>query len=373
MLSSVLSGWFRLIPSATIQPALKNDLTNAIAEQISTLHPEQEKYPDTNLHSELANINQSMHSKTDVRKDKYILTCGAREIDYRQLQQDARAKFSRLMDYLQNSRQSEDKLAYSIIDLDVGEEARLERLKDFINTHPDNKLANWSLIVECGAKVDNCDISQENTAIATDPNNGALWLNIAILRAQNRDVEGTINALNHVVDAPLFNEYYGEHISLFEQALLSAGEENNTQTKVTAIGETSAIYSGSYTPIVNFCRKNSKNRADIAQLCVNTGMRMVEKGNTYLSNKLGFWFEYLVYQNLGNKAASNEIKQKIYEFEANENNQNRHKAQNLMSHDEILFNFWYNQLKVSGERASFDALIEEAVRLSKFKDYNPCP
>ncbi len=123
----------------------------------------------------------------------------------------------------------------------------------------------------CLAPESICDEIIEDLALGTDKKNGAMWLKKAMLRAKDNDIDGTITALKQVINSNIFNEYYAEHIVLFERALLSFTELTHIDRKKFSQGMASLALGSGYQTIYQFCRERVNSSEHIAKLCIDTG------------------------------------------------------------------------------------------------------
>ena len=197
-----------------------------------------------------------------------------------------------------------------------------------------------------------------------------MWLQSAVLEARNENVAGVISALEQVVAAQEYNSYWAESIEVFDKALQSIGIENAQRQTVASIGYSAAVAIAPVHKLFQLCRAQAQARADLAQVCIDAGKRMAFDSKTLLNQSIGYGLQEAVYKALGDtdnetrisKLSSDNLTMPNYFIEASE----------LMMHDSNLHRYWFEQLKLFGEKEAFRLSTEEAIRLSSDPDYDPC-
>ena len=315
-------------------------------------------------------------AKPDIEtKTSIVKQCDAKllAIDLPELKE----KFSdtdQIVETLKNNSNPNSQLAFSILDFSKSstqKEESMKLLEEILEREPDNKLAQFLYFSKCSLapKLSKCPINSANE-VTLDSDNGALWLQIANVEAAKANLEGFTTALENTISAPTFNEYWAETIQLFDHAFLENGYTHKTSRMMNAVGFSSALASG-ISELTKYCKNLSSNRADIAQLCADAGSIIKSQAKTSFLELTGYSLQITALEALGEidqATALRKEKREIYPL-----SEHQIDVSNLLLFDEELIDYWFENLKVHGEKKANLLLIDEAIRLSANPDYNPCP
>ena len=277
---------------------------------------------------------------------------------------------------LENANLKDKNLA-SLVFIDFNDtKGRIDFLENFLNQNPESLLANWEMFQICEynkSSRSHCDKDMIENAIKNHPDNGALLFQVASLKYQSGDISGATYAFQRLVETNNFDIYYGHYAKFYLTTMLNVGYENNRQTKMQAFAFFSSFPIPNFSPLLDYCREQAVSNLDTAQLCLDIGKNMVSNSKTYISSQIGFALQSTVYKITENKEAQAEIEEAKQQSDFQKNKILYGKAQRLKDYDDLLFDLYYNSLILYGERIANVHLIEEAIRLSKNPDYNPCP
>lgn len=245
-------------------------------------------------------------------------------------------------------------------------------LSQLLKQEPDNKLTNYVLATKCSDTQFQafCDENTIKQIINNDASNGALWFQIAILQANKNDIDAVTFALQQMIIATHYNEYWGETIELFDKAQELIGINQKIPRMVSSIGFGAAVSLSSVGSIFKFCKEKSESRADIAQLCVDAGERLAAHSKTQINHGFGNGLQKSVYEVIKDEQnlARIKIQQEAFSKLVNES----FDGYLLMGYDAELMAYWFEQLKLFGEVEASRLLVEEVTRLTSDPDYNPC-
>lgn len=339
-----------------------------------------EKTNNQKLHSEDSTAvtlpAPKLGTKSDIEtKTSVVKQCDAKlfTIDDPELEE----KFSdtdKILETLQNNANVNSQLAFSILDFNkssIQKEESMKLLERILEQDQANKLAQFLYFSKCSLapKLSKCSINSSNE-ITLDSDNGALWLQIANVEAAKANLEGFTTALENTISAPTFNEYWAETIQLFDQAFLENGYNHKTSRMINAVGFSSALASG-ISELTMYCKKLASKRADIAQLCADAGGIIKSQAKTSFLELTGYSLQITALEALGevDQAISlRKEKREIYPL-----SEHQIAVSNLLLFDEELIDYWFEKLKIHGEKKANLLLIDEAIRLSSNPNYNPCP
>ena len=255
-------------------------------------------------------------------------------------------------------------------DSDIGSENILSSISK-TDSLGGKKLLAQSFAKECGTNKDisTCLNTSEDLISKYDSSNGASWFSLASLHSKIGDKEKVIVALNNIISSPEYNDYWGEMVETYDKAYSSIGLVEKQARVFAAIGMAAAKVLPSVSPLFKFCKEQSKNRADIAQLCIDAGRRIESGSKISVGQAIGFALQKTVYDALGLKNESDRVE---IELLKSRTSINWYSIEPLMYKDEELFGYWYHSMLQLGEIEAQRLVYLEAVRKSKDPNYDPC-
>ena len=158
---------------------------------------------------------------------------------------------------------------------------------------------------------------------------------------------------------------------MIEQALATSVEMDELTRQISAIGYSAALVLPNFKTLLNFCRENSTQRADIANACLTMGTRQFLSGENLIEQHIGLETQKLVYEQQNNLEEAKKVETLTQEFrKATARLVNSH---NLVLHDKSLNKYWWENILLYGETKALQLTYAEAVRLSSDPNYDPCP
>ena len=265
---------------------------------------------------------------------------------------------------------SQDRQLEYILFAQLPDKSKLELLLEYNDKFPNNSLALMETVSLCTfISNSKCNKSLIDVAIASDKDNGAMWLHSALFFASKSDDESVLTSISELIKTPFFNEKYGERIKLYAQALEGSGAYDFHTNIVGGIGVESARPTG-FMHILKWCKENGAITKINA--CLQLGSNLEKRSKTGMSQVMGMHIQKLIYKAEGNielahslEEASETLMKPLYSKEFN-------KASSLMFHNEKLLRHWLENLDVLGELESAEVLIEEAIYISQEKGINLC-
>lgn len=245
----------------------------------------------------------------------------------------------------------------------------LDLKKDFKN----EELLDYLLLGSCVTNEPNplCKDALIEELISANQSNGAIWFQKAALEMHRNNTNAALGALAQVIAAPNYNNYWAESILMFNSAYQEAGLSHPGARLIVSIGASAALPGPQIGSIFQLCREQSRQRADIYQLCIDAGARITEGATSELERGLGLSMQRTALKATGRNDELAKFDQLV--SQARVYNQSLMKAHELMLFDHELSNYWLTQLKLFGFARADNELILEAVRLSNNPDYAPCP
>ena len=269
-----------------------------------------------------------------------------------------------------SSSTSQDRQLEYILFAQLPDKSKLELLLEYNNKFPNNSLALMETVSLCTLISNSkCNKSLIDAAIASDKDNGAMWLHSALFFASQSDNDGVLTSISELLKTPFFNEKYGERIKLYAQALEGTGAYDFHTNIIGGIG-VEAARPLPFNHIFKWCKES----ATITKInaCLQLGINLEKRSKTGMSQLLGMHMQKLIFKAESNielyqlvEEASKTLMKPLYSKEF-------HKASSLMFHNEKLLRHWLENLDVIGEIESAEVLIEEAIYISQEKGTNLC-
>lgn len=331
---------------------------------------------------ELRESSKDMSSLTSSVEEKpYILSCDPKK---------SKNLFEQLLEisdiYFLNSsideaekrialaKDYESRLTYILGGVYSGEFNVLDSLIELRNESTSSNLLDWNILNECSKTGKNqlCSNKLLNEIKTNLSANSAAWIAYGSIAIEAGNTEGIIESFQNIISAPNFNEYYSENVQLFDRVLEKHGASNSVLRYEQAFGK----YAGASMPvyistIVKFCRELSLEQSAIDLLCLEVGKRVATSSKSFVFESLGSTLQTTYYSKHNNKKAveqvkHQQIKSRYYDREL------KAKADTLSKYDMNLLAFAAQSVMEYGDIKANKVIIEEAIRLSSDKNYNPC-
>ena len=369
-----LLGWIFFTPHVETSSQV-SDITKTIPSRI--------EQPQSSVASTKTSSNQA---KTAVARDSipsspYIVTCDSFDED-KNASKELEEMSSEYENYLNSTKQLTEPLKYNLdsdsqlvraflLD-DSNGDKRIEILTNILNSDPDNKLANWDLLNICTAESSN-KCAKELLANARDIHhqNAAVWLTAINTAYNNSDNSMAQVALEQLIAAPIFNDYYSDYLVIAERVFRTVENGELNEEQVAALPQLAVQSIPPIIGILEFCKSNTPENDHFSHLCLEAGKRMVFSSKTALSRMVGYAVQKSALTSMNNQTAlaALEIKK---EQAAYYNSLTWKKASSLLEHDSELYDQWFKNLVEFGENDAAEKLILDAVELSKDNSYRPC-
>lgn len=313
--------------------------------------------------------NLKQPQSTDKKPNDYIVDCRNISEQLENLYDNVAFSKEYIIEKLSNSPNKSAQIASLITNID-DKEKRTANLEKAQLLEPNNKIVNWHIALDC---INNkqCDANKLAEVLEKDYNNSAIWLNIAITKINGGDMEGAFNALQESTIASEYNDYDGEQLKFFNQAVHEIS--NTAETSILGV---TVLYASmptlAFEEIINYCKNNIENRSEILHVCTQIALKMRHQGKSLLSTLIGNKVLTDIYEITGDQEALAEAKKFRERYKKWSESDNREKVGILLAFDPELNKQYLNLHKQFGEWKAFELVTEEAIRLSKDKNYNPC-
>lgn len=276
----------------------------------------------------------------------------------------------KLLPILKQHGDIESDISHAIISKGNDEKGFSESLKSLSEKYPESTLVSYDLLSHCTSTESQCERSIIEKGIALDSQNGAVCLIAALYEIQNNNLDGAINALTESVNSPVYEEYWGAHITALESALLKAGAGDDLPAQVAGVNYAASMPLPNFGILVNFCKNIELGSENILQSCLSAGGKLANGDGTILTHLIGLSLQSTVYNKLDDEAqvsqVSNERKKIMKIMELSE------KASNLTWQSSERTSDWLQVIKDSGELNATEIIVNESIRLSSNPNFDPC-
>jgi hypothetical protein len=308
------------------------------------------------------------HSKLidNISNDDYIVECESDPW----IVEDNYAEQEQYLQSLSNSTSPDRLLGYAFYATPPEGKSRLDLLLAYNETFPNNSLILMEAASLCSTSTYKCNNNFIDTAIASDKENGAMWLNGVNFFAEQEDDEGVLKSISGLVRTSMFNEKSGERITLYTQVLAGSNVNDFRTNLVSGIGIEAARASG-VSHIFTWCQEGLDDNTK-ANACLDFGRNLTERANTLFSRYMGIAMQKLIYKaedNIEMYQLMEKEEEKLTKFSRSKQT---YKASSLMAHDEKSIRNWFHNLDSIGEIESLKVIIKDAILLSQQKGIVAC-
>ncbi len=276
----------------------------------------------------------------------------------------------KLTQVLEQLETMESQIAHALITGSEDEKSMSDKFKALNGEYPDNPLLSYDLLSSCLLTDSLCERSVIDDGIALDSQNGAVWLLSALYEFNNNNIERATEALLEASSAPTYDEYWGEHFSLFELALSQTGAGNELPAQIASMSYVGSIPLPSFGVLVDFCKNTELTRADLLDACLRVGERLANAKGTMISHLIGLALQKAVYKKYNDDAQVSRVSNMRKEFDKTMKLSN--KANNLVWQSSQRTSDWIQQIKDFGEVGATEYIVNEAIQLSAIPNFDPC-
>jgi len=304
----------------------------------------------------------------DITNDDYIVECESKSLIKEEGNIESQQQY---LKSLYNSTSQDRRLEYALYAELPEDKSKRDLLLEYNEEFPNNPLVMMEALHLCNNSSKNkCDKNFVDTAIASDKNNGAMWLQSVFYFASQGNDEDIVKSISGLVKTSLFNERHGERIRRYAQALAGSSIPDFYTNVASGIGIEAARAAG-YSHIVSWCRKG-RDDIEKANACLSLGRNLEKRSKILLSQLVGIAIQNLIHEAVGNTELIQLLEIKKEQLKKYWMSEQFMKASSLMFHDEKLLRNWLNNLDEIGEVESLNVLIEEAISLSQTKGLSLC-
>lgn len=250
----------------------------------------------------------------------------------------------------------------------------LDALQRASKLAPQSPLVAWNVLRTCrdGDRAE-CDLARvEANAIRADGDNGAVWMELAMLHLSQDHLDKAEHDVRSAIAAPRFDSYFIDHAQLIERALEAGGNSNYTERMIAGISFSAAM-AVSYYKITEHCAKIDALDAVWVDLCQQIGEKMYADGRTLLDQAIGTSLVKIALRHTGDSTRIEEATTREAEFR-------EHyralippvEAQNLLGNDDAVLRRHVEDLATYGELVALTKLLAEVERLKKVDGYDQC-
>ncbi|MGL1955969.1 MAG: hypothetical protein OCD00_01455 [Colwellia sp.] len=270
---------------------------------------------------------------------------------------------------IQKSNDPESQIVHTILSVEDSSELP-KKLDSLYNVIPESPLLSYDLLSSCTIKDSKCNNSIFERGTELDAQNGAVWLMMAIHELNNNNIDKAKMALMEASNAPVFNEYWSEHFTLFESVFVQAGAGSDLPTQIAILSNISTIPAPNFSVLANFCDSLDASKTDILDTCLSIGQQMINSQSTMLSYLIGMNIQSSVYKKYGDTELLDQLEDMRENFD--KLIESSVKADALMWQSRRRTADWLQQMRDIGEIGATEFIVNEAIELSSKSEFDPC-
>ena len=276
------------------------------------------------------------------------------------------------VELLSESDDPEYLLAAALIDFDRDEQTESPLLARAMAQLPDHPVALWHRLQHC--KNESCNRGEiARAAVAADPTNGLLWLEIASGHLRAGDSFEAEGALRRAIASSRFDTYFIDYAELIERGLAASTEFDYEERIVFGIGVAAAIAIPSFGDVSRACRSEENDMVVWVPLCEELGKSMHEHSRELISSMMGWGFRKIAAERAGDDALARNVKEQSEQWQEQYIARRfRTGASVLMENDPAVLRQYIDDFRSHGELQAMDRLVETAERLRNDENYDQC-
>lgn len=326
--------------------------------------------PSNKLQPSQTKVDKEVIQADDNLSDDYIKDCN--HVSFEQKQKQLDNKLKNYLKVIEHSDIHDDKLSYLLLNKSKGNTKRVERLKKLFNLMPTSPTIIKKILAEC---LRNSDDSLCNSAIYEQAETVAgkyasVLMQLAALRYQQEDFSKSKQLLRKAINRTTYNEPPYEFKALIDNNLLLHGNFTDIERLLLTAFRTN---SSSNFSIMDLCKNAINDDKEYVELCLSAGKLLGQTADTHINNIIGTSMQLNIYKKLAEQEKATRLQEEMEEKSALLQSQQFSKATMLAFHDEDLLRSWLFMIEQGTEQLAAEALIKEAILLSKNPDYDPCP
>lgn len=289
-------------------------------------------------------------------------------------EEDHEARAIALAELLGQTSDADYLLAAALLSQSREGNAPLDLLAKANGIEPRNRLVAWNQLSMCRyRKGATCDIGAiEANAIAVDSSNGALWMEIAMLRLAEDKPDAAIAALRRAIAAPRMDSYFIDHATVLERALAGRSDMSYRDRVVQAIGYSAALVV-SYYQITKHCSTVDESVGVWIELCNQLGEKMFADGRILLDQAIGRALQKIAAERSGDEGWISSATAEYERFRTYYRGLMADRStQALLENDEVVLRQYFENFSTFGELEAQVRLKADAKRLRNDPDYDQC-
>lgn len=312
------------------------------------------------------NLDKAMLEITDSKLDeRHIIEC---ETELSLYSKDYIALVEQQINAFANSSVYDQKLTYALFSISKtwpDQKTRLDLLFDLDEQFPNESLVLMDTLNLCASNEHpKCTAEFVEYAIASDRQNGAMWLKALLVHASQGNDEAVLDSIAGLDKADLFSERYGARILQFADAVSSSKANSFGANVAYGIG-VGAARMLSYDSITKWCSAGTDN-VEKASACLTLGRNLEQRSPLMFTKQMGLAIQGIVYEGEQNTTALNELEKRSSALANTFDAKEADKAFNLLMRDEKFLKQWLTNIEAEGEVQAFQILVDEAIKVSHY-------
>ncbi len=273
---------------------------------------------------------------------------------------------------LSASGSAEHVLAGALLRPESDRDALLADIERALALDGDHPLVLWHADDLCGRGMDapHCRSADFNARVSTSLDaNGAFRMRRAVRDVERGDERAALENVRRAAVAPEYDNYWSQHIVLFDHALAVGGDLSSARRTMLAVGLAAAMDGPGYR-IFEECRDRSAEDSLWMDACIRLAARVAADSRTLLDRAISYRVLEDLYEQSGRGDDARMAARKRGELESMLTmGQERELVLGL---DNRFAARWLDELVANGEIAAMTFASAEIERLRADPDYDPC-
>jgi hypothetical protein len=289
-------------------------------------------------------------------------------------EEDHETRAIALSKLLAHTRDADYLLAAALLSQRIAGDLPLELLAKAADVEPSNPLVAWNQLAMCRHRKDaSCDIEKiAANAITIDGSNGALWMEIAMLRLAEDDSDAAVVAVRRAIAAPRLDTYFIDHALVLERAMASRSDMSYRDRVFQGMGYSAALVVSFY-EITEHCRTVDESVGVWIELCDQLGAKMFADGRILLDQAIGRALQKIAAERSGDENWISNATADYERFKTYYRSLLAYRGtQALLENDEAVLRQYFENFSTFGELEAQVRLQTEAQRLRSDPDYDQC-
>ncbi|MFK8017962.1 MAG: hypothetical protein AB8G17_21255 [Gammaproteobacteria bacterium] len=278
-----------------------------------------------------------------------------------ELQVKWRERHRRAVNVLDHSDSPRQRVSALRLQEDPASDQQILRLAESVAQQPDDPVLAAELFDLCNGRLASNACARFDTPsmlIRADPDNGHTWFRLAVHYANSSDDDATLDALQRVATAPVYDSGVPQMLSQIELDLRSADSSMSYLERFfSAVGGIAKGGPTGYSPLFSQCKALSTNSERWRSACTQAAKRVAADRSTTMQSVLGLSLQAAVEKAVGQPEKSALTMARTEAVYAVGRQQHALEADRLLANDPKVLEQYIDAWLIDGELAAQTQLV----------------